>query len=405
MPASNVPPSFASGGEEANQDFSIGRRHGAAIGQARHPRQDAIRARSVVRRRGLADEDPPAARGVGGGGHDAVRAADLDGADGRIPHVELIVGEHAATLQRLRQPFRFPVLPDERDADHARSRRDGHADVETRVAGQLHVGFPFGRAGEAGFAVAGVARRRGPAGCRAADHEPLDQFPVEPHVELLRPAHAHQVVLILPAQPHLDRVVAVHRKLVTNRDAAARAEWQIFVLSILLHHVKRNLEGLEHRHRRRHADCEARDLSRRGEIAFEMRGGDREDIRKIIEAAVGGFVAGEQCLHIKRLRVQREEIAHGVAVLRAVEAMDRADAARHRRRTPCSIDVRFKPRGDRVQRLLRSGRGRPAGGIVPARSRAITFSQISGLACGDAASTASSARPAVLIRWLWHVTQ
>jgi hypothetical protein len=52
-----------------------------------------------------------------------------------------------------------------------------------------------------------------------------------------------------------------------------------------------------------------------------------------------------------------------------------------------------------------SGRGLPAGGIAPERSLRITFSQISGFAEGLDMSALSSSRPAVLIVWLWQVTQ
>ena len=45
------------------------------------------------------------------------------------------------------------------------------------------------------------------------------------------------------------------------------------------------------------------------------------------------------------------------------------------------------------------------GGIEPARSLVITRSHTPGFACGAVTSIVSSARPAVLSRWLWHATQ
>ena len=99
----------------------------------------------------------------------AVRAADLHRAHRRIAHVDLIVGEHAAALQRLRKPFRLPQLAHERHADDARAGRHRHADLEARIAGQLHEGFPFGSAREPRLAVARIAGGGGSARRLAAD--------------------------------------------------------------------------------------------------------------------------------------------------------------------------------------------------------------------------------------------
>ncbi len=280
---------------------------------------------------------------------DAVRSADLDRADGRVSHVDLIVGQHPAALQRLRQALRFPQLPHERHADDARSRRHRHADLETRVAGQLHVGFPLGRAGKARLAVAGVTGRGRCAGRLAADDEALQQLAVETDVELLRPAHAHQVVLILPAQADLDQILAIDREHVANGDAAARSERQIFILAIVLHDVQRNLERLERRARRRQAGRQPRDLPRRRQIPLEVRRRNREDVGEVVEAAVRGLVAGQERLHVERERVEREQIANRVAVLRAIEAMHGAHPAGIRIGGPRAIDVRFEPAGDRCR--------------------------------------------------------
>ena len=390
--------------EELDQRLAIRWRDGAPIGEPRHPREDSARARRVGRRLRLADEDLAPARRLRRHAVHAMRSADVDRADRRVAHVDLIVGEDAAALQRLRQSLRFPHLAHERHADDARARRHRHAHLEARIAGQLHVGFPLGRAGEARLAVAGVARRRRRARRLAADGESLDELAVEPDVELLRPAHAHQVVLILAAQPDRDQILAIDRKLVANRDAAARTERQVFILPIVLHDVQRNLEGLERGARRWQAGRQPRHLSRRGEIALEMRRRNGEDVGEIVEAAVGGLITGQQRLHVERLRIEREQIADRVAVLRAIQAMDGADPpgfgfAVHARSMSASIQLAIDCA------VASSGRGRPAGGIEPARSRAITRSQSSGLVCGDVTSAVSSVRPAVLSRWLWQVTQ
>jgi hypothetical protein len=57
------------------------------------------------------------------------------------------------------------------------------------------------------------------------------------------------------------------------------------------------------------------------------------------------------------------------------------------------------------ERPASSGFEAPGGGIMPTRTFRTTFSQISESAGMRARSNVSSARPAVLARWLWHVTQ
>src|SRR6185436_13112859 len=109
---------------------------------------------------------------------------------------------------------------------------------------ELHVCFPFGIAGKVRLAVAGITRRGRSALRAASDREAFQQSGVEADVELLRPAHAFQVILVLPLETNLDEVLAVDRKVATNRDAAARSERQIFALPIVLDHVQRNLERL-----------------------------------------------------------------------------------------------------------------------------------------------------------------
>ena len=59
----------------------------------------------------------------------------------------------------------------------------------------------------------------------------------------------------------------------------------------------------------------------------------------------------------------------------------------------------------KVSAAARSGRGRPAGGIWPARSLRTTFSSVSACAPTRARSTWSSSSSAVRRRSLWQVTQ
>ena len=128
-----------------------------------------------------------------------------------------------------------------------RPRRHRDADLQPGVSVDLHVLFPFGIAGKVWLTVAGVTGRGGPALGAASNGEPLQQLAVEADVELLRPSHALEVILILPLETNLDEVLAVDRKVVANRHAAARSERQIFALPIVLDHVQRNLECLNRR--------------------------------------------------------------------------------------------------------------------------------------------------------------
>src|SRR6266850_38516 len=59
----------------------------------------------------------------------------------------------------------------------------------------------------------------------------------------------------------------------------------------------------------------------------------------------------------------------------------------------------------KVSNVARSGRGAPLGGIRPARSLRITFSQVSASRAAWAASTFSSVRPPVCSLSLWQVRQ
>ncbi len=124
-------------------------------------------------------------------------------------HVNLIVGQHSAALQRLPETFGLPELPHERHADGVRTRRHSRADLQPGVRAGLHVGFPFRIAGKPGLAVAGVACRSRSALGVAAHSEPFQKRAIETDIELLRPAHAHDVVLVLPAEANLDQVLAV----------------------------------------------------------------------------------------------------------------------------------------------------------------------------------------------------
>ena len=226
-----------------------------------------------------------------------------------------------------------------------RAGGDVRSDLEAGVAANLHVLLPRVVSGEARLAVAGVACGRGTALRFSADAEPLDEFPVEADVERLRPAHAFDVVLILPLQADLDEVFAGNGKVVMDRRAAARSERQILALPIVLHHEERDLESLEARTRGRESDSEARHLARDGEIAFEVRGGNRQRVGEVVEAAVGGFIAGQKRFGVE---VDREQIADRVVVFGAIEPMHGGDPPGIRFRIPRAIHLLLQPARDRA---------------------------------------------------------
>ena len=106
-----------------------------------------------------------------------------------------------------------------------RSRLKRNANLDSSVAADLHVLFPRVIACKTRFAVAGITCRCGTAFGLAPDAEPFQQRAIEANIELLRPTHALEVILILTLQSNFDEILAVHWKVVPNRNAAARAEW------------------------------------------------------------------------------------------------------------------------------------------------------------------------------------
>ena len=152
----------------------------------------------------------------------------------------------------------------------------GDAHFQTRVAVLLHVLLPLGRAGISRLTVARIARAGRTSFCFASHGESLEQLSVQPHVELLLPSHALEIVLIVSLQAHLDHVFAVCRELVLDGDAAARTQREIFALTILLRDVQWNFEMSRLSALPAAIRGEARDVARDRHVAFEMRRGDRE---------------------------------------------------------------------------------------------------------------------------------
>src|SRR5262245_26577915 len=98
---------------------------------------------------------------------------------------------------------------------------DRNADFKTGISADLHVFFPRVIACESRLAIAGVAGGRRSAHSIASDRKPLQELSVEPHIQLLRPAHTFDVVLVLPLKTNLEEVFTVYREVVIDGDAAS----------------------------------------------------------------------------------------------------------------------------------------------------------------------------------------
>ena len=349
--------------EETEQRVQVVGRDRTAIGAPRQARQDRGGAGPCVRvHRGvrLADEDRAAARRIPGTG-DVVGPTDGDRADCGVAVIRLIVRQNLARLPRRQDPFRLPDVAHERHADHARSRLDRHANLQPIVR-LVQIRLP-GRVARLGDR---ERDRRGPAAGLAADREPLDQRAVDPDVELMRRAHAEDVVLPVRPQLDLDEVLAVDREVIRDGHAAPRAEWQILTLAVVLPQEQRHVEGLEARSGRRQARGEARDGARRGQVAFELRRRDRQYVGVVVEAGIGRLVARQQRSDVE---IERKQVAYRVAILGPVQPVDRAGAARIRAGGRGAVDRGLQVAGHAsVGRLVRpgsaAGRHRPGAQLV-----------------------------------------
>ena len=178
------------------------------------------------------------------------------------------------------------------------------------------------------------------AGIGAADDGDADRLRSGRNLEPdgaagIAPQHSHP----LPVQRDLDRVVGadgwqpeepaagaahselvlgVQREDVLHDDAAAGAQRQPFTM-LGLRHPARCQIGREVGADRRVADCEAADLRCCRHVRLHQRWRDAEHARQVVEA-LARIVAGKQGGGVDR---QVEQIPHRVAVLGAVQAMER----------------------------------------------------------------------------------
>ena len=144
------------------------------------------------------------------------------------------------------------------------------------------------------------------------------------------PAETPDVVVEVGLQLDLDRVLAIHRKGVSDGDAAARTERQVFAQSRVLNQQPWDVVGLDHRTRQRPTQRLARDFLCSRHVPIEQCGRDRQHIRDVVEAVLIGIVGRQQRADVD---LDAEKIADRVGVLRAVQAVHGRPAGIHVRRS------------------------------------------------------------------------
>ena len=81
----------------------------------------------------------------------------------------------------------------------------------------------------------------------AADGKPLDEHPVQAHVEVVGSAHAPDVVVVVALEANPDAVLAVGRKVMAHRHAALRPERQVLAHPLVLNQVEMDVVPLDGR--------------------------------------------------------------------------------------------------------------------------------------------------------------
>ena len=231
-------------------------------------------------------------------------------------------------------------LLDERDGDRARTSLERHARGEAavhRVAGRRR-----------------VVARRGHL-LVAAERRQVHALPVHADLELMRilqPAHRPEVGA---EQTDLELVLAIERQVGLDLDAAHRAERQAVDLAILRGVLSDAIE-LADRRRLRIANRQRCDALGGAEVTLEQHRRHAEHVGVVVEPAAR--IVRRQ--HRGDIDVERQQIANGVGVLGAIEAMGQR-AARVRIRARRVIERRLERRDQRPTRGL-VGPGQTSGG-------------------------------------------
>ena len=234
-----------------------------AIGPAGQPRENAARARRFVRRRGgPADQNFAPTRRIARA-VERIRTADRDLLDARVLVIAFIDETAVAAVARLQHAFGFGQPPDERHAHGSLTRLGGKPDFQPGIP-RVHVVLPLGIPGD----VPGKTQRGHlPDGIGVTHRKAGDELTIHPYVELLRRRKADDVVRKIPVQANLDGVLAVHRKVVPDRNAATRPERERVVLTIVLQQTRVYAIAGDSRSDRRGSHGETTDLSSGGQVS------------------------------------------------------------------------------------------------------------------------------------------
>ena len=306
---------------EVHQDAQLGVGGRPPEGPPRQRRHDPPRAGRLVAAAGrAADEDAVAARG-------AVRqrrierASDDDLADVR-DLVRLAVLEQGA---QERPPHALDLRrgPLEEGGAHA---------VRSGLHGQAHVQVVVLQLVPLAAVVRVPARHAGARG------QQLDTRPVERDLQRVRLPQADDAVAVA-READADLVLAVDRKEMLHARAAARAERHP-VEPVRLRELRRHLVDVGgHGDGRAAGDGEPADPVGGREVALELQRRHAQHVADVVEA-VAGSVGGQQRGHVD---VQRQQVAHGVAVLGAVEAVQHRRPAGVRPRSRRGVEPGLDP--------------------------------------------------------------
>ncbi len=264
-----------------------------------------------------------------------------------------------------------------------RAGADGHAhapvDVgsvafRTFVARELEALHDLADRGRVRVVVGGLRRHQRHGGQR----EQRDALAVDRDLELLLLGVERHLLVQVARELGGDVVFGVGRKVILDQRPAARAERQAGQAP-LLRAVVGHAEPVDADELRRRADRQAADLVGRREIALEQRRRQLQHAGDVVEA-VARLVGRQQ---LGDLDVEVEQIANRVAILGAVQTMERLGAARVRIGGGVGVELVFEPADERkpgVGRRPRLADGRHHAGAQLANHRFPL-----GRMCGDLA--------------------
>src|SRR5262249_20772120 len=129
-------------------------------------------------------------------------------------------------------------------------------------------------------------------------------------------AQAKNVVVHLSLKANLDDVFAVDWKDMTNRQTAARREWEAFAHSTVLIQQFRNMIGIETRRRGGIPPRQPADHSGGGQVSFDEDRRDRKSSCRIIETALTGGLINKNG---PAVYFKRKQVSDGIYVFGTVQ--------------------------------------------------------------------------------------